>query len=368
MTVSRTPHRGAARASLARSAGGALAVAVALTTLSGGCDVEEFTPSSRIDKPRIIAVAAEPPVVGLGQRATLTALVVDADGRDSSTAPERALDFEIRWRACNPWAPVFQPDRDCVGDNALALTAVDGEDWQGQATVDIPAVLQAFPPPDYILDRVGGPPGSGDRAPAPGDDDANDEDGEDGEANDDDETFPDARETPCPHDYNFVELPIVAEVTVGERRVVAVQRVRVTWDDDDTSVDNDSSDTDVSRASPSIDGLVFGGTVATEADVVRFAAASVSRVTAVIDRERLDPVCLNNDADQIADEPLTYLAYTTAGDFDEPEAVIEYAVDGTESARTLSWAAPDRGAAVMWLVAVDSDGGVGWGRFALQAE
>ncbi len=362
MTVSRNPHRGAARFSLALRAGGAFAVAVALTTLGGGCDVEEFTPSSRIDKPRIIAVAAEPPVVGLGQRATLTALVVDADGRDSSTAPERALDFEIRWRACNPWAPVFQPDRDCVGENALALTAVDGEDWQGQATVDIPAVLQAFPPPDYILERVGGPPDSGDPAPAPSDDDADDDDA------DDDESFPDARDTPCPHDYNFVELPIVAEVTVGERRVVAVQRVRVTWDDDDTSVDNDSSDTDVSRANPAIDGLVFGSTVATEADVVRFTAASVSRVTAVVDRERLDSVCLDGDPDQIADEPLTYLAYTTAGDFDEPEAVIEYAVDGTESARTLSWAAPDSGAAVMWLVAVDGDGGVGWGRFALQAE
>ncbi|WP_428261805.1 hypothetical protein [Haliangium sp.] len=308
-----------------------LVVALAAAVLAAGCDFEEFTPASRIDKPRIIAVSASPPVIGLDGESELTALVVDADGRDSTVATEHAIDpadLDVRWRACNPWAPVFEPDRDCPTQEALALVSNDGEAWQGQARVRVSDVLAAFPPPDWVQDEIGQM-------------DDGDGDGDGGEG--------------CPHDYGFVELPIVVEVDIGDRRLVALQRLRVTWDP-------------VVRRGPAIAALVLGDQVVDATEAGSFVAGRQIRLGVSMDRDSLDPVCLDDDPDQVADEPVTYFAYVTAGELlDEFEADVAYEVDGTESARTLRWAAPTGGGAVVWLVAEDRDGGVGWARFGLTA-
>lgn len=293
-----------------------------------GCDALPFTPSSLIDKPRIVAIAAEPPVIAFDGAATLTALVLGPDGRDSSVAPGRALDLDVRWRVCNPWKPVLEPDRDCAPDDALLLPAADGDTWQGQAQVDMAEVLAAFPVPPDIIDQIGDQPGG-----MPG-----------AEPQD-----PDA----CPHSYDYAELPVVAEATVGQRRLVAIQRVRVTWQPSD-------------RRTPALIGLVLDDLVAGADEAVSFTPGAAHRLTASMDRSSLDPVCLDRDPAQIAPEPVHVHAYVTAGELDEPDADIEYAEDGTESADTLTWTAPASGDVTAWLVVKDSDGGTTWARFALQ--
>lgn len=296
---------------------------VAMAAALAGCDELPFTPSSLIDKPRIAAIAAEPPVLALDGTATLTALVVSPDGRDSSVAPDRALDLDVRWRVCNPWKPVFDPDRDCAPGNALALTAADGDAWQGQAQVTVADVLEAFPPPPEIIDQIGMPPGM--------------------------EPDPDA----CPYFYDHAELPVVAEVTVGQSRLLAIQRVRVTWQP-------------VDRRSPALVGLVLDDVVAGADELVAFTSGADHRLTASMDHSSLDPVCLDGDPEQLAPEPVHVHAYVTAGELDEPDADIEYAGDGSEIAGTVTWSAPASGNVTAWLVVTDTDGGASWARFALQ--
>jgi hypothetical protein len=326
MRSMRSPNRALTRARL--SAILALTAALAGTVLAG-CDELPFTPSSLIDKPRIAAIAAEPPVVALDGAATLTALVVSPDGRDSSVAPDRALDLEIRWRVCNPWKPVFEPDRDCANENALELAAMDGDTWQGQAQVAMADVLEAFPVPPDIIDQIGGMPGG----MPPGMEDPDD----------------------CPHSYDYVELPVVAEVTVGESRLLAIQRVRVTWEP-------------VDRKPLVVGGLVLDDEVTAVDQIVSFTPGAGQRLTVSMDRGSLDSVCLDDDPEQIAPEPVAVLAYVTAGELDEPEADIEYAEDGTESAGTMTWTAPASGNVTAWLVVTDTDGGATWARFSLEPQ
>jgi hypothetical protein len=322
--MSSTPSGRALPCAVARARFSLLLTAVSAVGLAG-CAELPFTPSSLIDKPRILAVAAEPPVVAVDGTATLTALVVSPDGRDSGVAPGRALDLDIRWRACNPWKPVFDPDRDCAAENALELTAADGDTWQGQAQVDLADVLEAFPVPPEIIDQIGGmPPGM-----SPEDPDA------------------------CPHSYDYAELPVVAEVTVGQSRLLAIQRVRVTWEP-------------AGRRAPALGGLVLDDVVADASEPISFTAGADHRLTASMDQSSLDPVCLDDDPEQIAPEPVHVHAYVTAGELDEHGTDIEYDEDGAESAGALTWTAPASGPVTAWLVVTDSDGGASWARFALE--
>lgn len=304
-----------------------LAAMLALAAALAGCNELPFTPSSLIDKPRITAIAAEPPVVALDGTATLTALVVSPDGRDSSVAPDRALDLDIRWRVCNPWKPVFEPDRDCSDENALELAGTDGDTWQGQAQVVMADVLEAFPPPPDIIDQIGGMPGG----------------------------MPGAEPDPaaCPHDYQYAELPVVAEVSLGESRLLAIQRVRVTLEP-------------VDRKPLVVSGLVLDDEFTAVDEIASFTAGADQRLTVSMDRSSLDSVCLDDDPEQIAPEPVEVHAYVTAGELDEPEADIEYAEDGTESAGTMTWTAPASANVTVWLVVTDTDGGASWARFALR--
>lgn len=305
--------------------GRAGALLLALAAAVCGCDPLPFTPSSLVDKPRIAAIAAEPPVVAVDGATTLTALVVSPDGRDSSVAPDRALDLDIRWRVCNPWRPVFEPDRDCAPDQALALPAADGALWQGQAEVDLAEVLEAFPPPPEIIEQIGGMPGE------PGMEPPQDE---------------------CPHSYRHAELPVVAEVTVGENRLLAIQRVRVTWQP-------------AGRRSPALVGLVLGDVVADGSEPIPYTPGADHDLTASMDGESLDPACVDGDPDQVAPERVEVRVYVTAGELDEREVDIEYDEDGSEIAEIINWRAPASGPVTAWLVATDTDGGTTWARYAL---
>jgi hypothetical protein len=302
-----------------------LGLALALTSLAG-CDELPFTPSSLVDKARIAAVAADPPVVPFqGGTTTLTALIVTPDGRDSRVAPDRSIDVEVRWRACNPWEAVFDPNRDCGMDNSLPLDTADGDTWQSQGQLSVAAMLEAFPPPQWFLDQIGNPDGM------PGEE-------------------PDA----CPHSYQYAEIPVVAEVTVGDSRMVAIQRVRVTWEP-------------VERKSPVLGGLVLDDVMADASQVTEFDGGADHDLTAWMERDSLDPVCAEDDPEQTLLEGLEIQVYVTAGELDEPNVDIAYLGDETESAETIVWTAPSGGEAVVWLVAVDSDGGMSWDRFDLQA-
>jgi hypothetical protein len=84
-----------------------------LVGLLAACDDEGEAPSYLITGPRLLAVQAEPPAVTPGGLVTLRALVVDGDA--TLAAPPMA------WRVCSPWITVRDPDRDCVGRDALAL-------------------------------------------------------------------------------------------------------------------------------------------------------------------------------------------------------------------------------------------------------
>lgn len=300
------------------------ALALSFPALLTGCDELPFTPSSLVDKPRIAAVAADPPVISLdGGSTTLTTLVVGPDGRDSSVAPDRALDMEVRWRACNPWEPVFEPNRDCGPDDSLPLEAADGDTWQGQTQLSVAAVLERFPPPEWVLDQIGMPPGED----------------------------PDA----CPYSYDHAEIPVVTEVTVGGFRLLATQRVRVTWQPHD-------------RKAPTLGGLVLDDLVGDASEPIPFAPGVDHDLTAWMERDSLDQTCADNDPEQVVFEAVEVHVYVTAGELDEPNVDIAYLMDGTESAETIVWTAPTDGDATAWLVAVDPDGGTSWGRFQLRAQ
>ena len=83
----------------------ALALTAALAA-AAACAGDELAPSTQITAPRLLAVAAEPPVTTVDGAVALTALVVDGDGVPAA-AP-------VAWRACNPWRVVRDPELDCA--------------------------------------------------------------------------------------------------------------------------------------------------------------------------------------------------------------------------------------------------------------
>lgn len=141
--------------------------------LLAGCDDGGGEPSTLITGPRVLAVAAEPPVTTIDGAATLRALIVDGDG-----AP---LAVDVAWRVCSPWSPLRDPDVDCGPDQALALPA-DGEGAARLVVAD-------------VLARFGGP-----AAPIP---------------------------PPAPCELDSVPIPVIATAVVDGVRLVARKDVGV---------------------------------------------------------------------------------------------------------------------------------------------
>lgn len=126
--------RRARRARVVSRRTGALLCGLAATLL-GACS--DGPPGTVLDGPRVMALIADPPTVGIDQVATVS-LVTAVDGvLTPASSP--------RWRACPPWAVVADPVRDCA-DGAIEL-AVDAE---GRAVFDAGALAAAWgvtPPP-----------------------------------------------------------------------------------------------------------------------------------------------------------------------------------------------------------------------------
>ncbi len=114
---------------------GALVLGGVVVGLLGACS--DGPPGTVLDGPRVMALIADPPTVGIDQIATVS-LVTAVDGVLSPAAAPR-------WRACPPWAVVADPVRDCA-EGAIDL-AVDAE---GRAVFDAGALAAAWgvtPPP-----------------------------------------------------------------------------------------------------------------------------------------------------------------------------------------------------------------------------
>lgn len=119
--------------------------AAALTLAACGGDA--LAPSTLLTEPRLLAVAAEPPVTTLDGEAALSALVVDGDGA--------AIDAPLRFRACSPWQLLRDPDLDCGPDASLPLT-IDGD---GVARLRVADVIARFGGPGAPLPPPGDCPG-----------------------------------------------------------------------------------------------------------------------------------------------------------------------------------------------------------------
>lgn len=106
--------------------------ALALLLSVAACADDGSSPSSLITMPRLLAIAADPPVVAIDGAARLRALVVDGEGREVATA--------VSWRACSPWKAVQDPDVDCGPAVAWPLPI----DADGAAVLDVGAAVARF--------------------------------------------------------------------------------------------------------------------------------------------------------------------------------------------------------------------------------
>lgn len=104
----------------------AMLIGALATTAACG---DTAAPSTLITEPRLLAVAAEPPVTTLDGTVALRALIVDRDGAPAA--------IDVTWRACSPWRPIRDPDLDCAPADALPLTV----DANGAARLDVAAVI-----------------------------------------------------------------------------------------------------------------------------------------------------------------------------------------------------------------------------------
>ena len=119
------------------AAPGALAALAVLVALAG-CTDDGDAPSTQLVAPRLLAIAADPPVVGLDGASALRALVLDGDGREAQVA--------VSWRACSPWQVVRDPEVDCAPDGALALPV----EADGAARLDVARAIARFGGPPLL--------------------------------------------------------------------------------------------------------------------------------------------------------------------------------------------------------------------------
>lgn len=99
---------------MSRAGRGAVPGLAALLAAATGCADDGGDPSTLLTMPRLLAIAADPPVSPLDGAVALRALVLDAAGSP--------VDGAVAWRVCSPWQPVRDPDVDCAPDQALPLT------------------------------------------------------------------------------------------------------------------------------------------------------------------------------------------------------------------------------------------------------
>lgn len=290
----------------------AAAACLAALLAGVGCAGEGGSPSSRVVQPRILAVQAEPPVVGIGQDAAMTPLLA---GVDSS------MSVEWSFRACSPWVVIADPTADCGPDESLALDPDTFTNGDG-AWLRTGQVLAAFPPPDWwqpgaMPVKLGG------------------------------------AEPECGAPYESVDVTVVAEAHIrtdggNDTRLLATKRVRVTF-------------APVVRQNPVIDNLTLND----ELTPGEFTPGAQYTLIAAPRQDSLDLLC--TDDGQAKLESVTVFVYISAGQVEDPAIDVRYSPEGQETAGSTVWTAPDQGDASLWLVAIDRDGGIGWRRFDMTA-
>jgi hypothetical protein len=103
---------------------------VAVATIACDDNPDERT---LLQAPRLLAVRAEPPVLrGVDGVVTLSALAVSTEG---AYADGQA----VQYRACNPWAFMVSPERDCPPETSLQL-------GNGELTTE--QLFAFYPPPE----------------------------------------------------------------------------------------------------------------------------------------------------------------------------------------------------------------------------
>ncbi len=288
------------------------AAPTALALAAIGCADDGPAPSTRIDAPRLLAIAADPPVVGPAGATALRALVVDGDGAQVDAATAR-----VTMRACSPWRPVQDPARDCGPDASLPLP-LDGD----RARLEVAAVIARFPPPPGLpLPDAGG----------------------------------DGADAPCPLAYDHLDLPVVVEAVVadgagGAVRLTARKHVRLTWSDD------------VVRTNPRIDALLVDGAPAGD-----LAVGAEVRLAVRPARDALDRACDGDDPPALVLEPVRINLYATAGDLGDATVDARHDAADVEQLETTRFLPLAPGLIVLWAIATDDDGGAGWARFELRA-
>ena len=132
---------------------------VALVALfAGACiDVPDFADPSLIDRPRVLAVIADPPEVNPGDPVQLSILVAGAER------------YEVSWRACGAFDSFFgggsqygdeQGDEGCGGGFALELGDGERAVLPGEATqtlfdnLDLAAEILGAALPEGTIDRI----------------------------------------------------------------------------------------------------------------------------------------------------------------------------------------------------------------------
>jgi hypothetical protein len=119
------------------------ALVPALALAAVGCADGAGSPSTILTAPRLLAIAADPPVAAPDQVVRLRPLVVDGDGREVAAT--------VSWRACSPWRVVRDPDVDCAPPAAWPLPVAD----DGAAILDVPALVAAIGQPQVVPPPAG---------------------------------------------------------------------------------------------------------------------------------------------------------------------------------------------------------------------
>ncbi len=140
-------------------------------------------------------------------------------------------------------------------------------------------------------------------------------------------------------------LPVVVETDVGGQRLVAIKTVLLVQ-------------APVPATNPGVGAVLLDGDPdATAFEPGREYEVSVADIA----------VARDDDCDPGPPRLLVQL-YTTGGDIDDDDVGISVPADQTARVPLTTWRAPEAASVALWILAIDSDGGVGWTRHELHEQ
>lgn len=260
------------------------------------CASDEPAPITEVNGPRVLAITTEPSALHLDGVFELGVLTVDPDGpRAELPAGERPVEA-VRMRACAPWKFVVDPERDCVGGDAVPLA----RNANGRFAISAPVLAAAFPAPP-------GTPSTSDpwRAALAA--------------------------------KLAIRVPIITEVDVGGRTLVAKRLV-------------DVIDGETVRRNPRLVDIRFDG-----APIRTLRAGQRYTMTAIVDRASLDEPPIPSEDSPL--ERVTGYFFATAGEIEDPEASVVSGDAAELETEANTYTAGSPGRAWLFVVANDETGG-----------